>query len=453
MKKMEGVHFYIDLPNLNDVVADEEERTGGVTHALHALDVLFSSVESYGKRVSPAFVVEKITGSRLHLYVTGDVKSAFPVVERVSSFAYCACDCINHGIGKYRGLMDLGIRVGVAHGSFYDFEFIFDDEGEESELTTIGHAANIAAKLQTLLRDGEFGVTDDMYGTLPATQQSRFIYRESEGLSKYGYDGYYVARLSGLAPVSAITEQDMGAVKKRANELALKDVYFGGLRKQLSFDDLSRSQGKKLDGVPLYADIRDFTAQFDAEDANLEEMARVTQDVLKKLYNIVLGNNGVHVQFQGDREFALFHNVAAYIEKGVLHEERLCFKDSVLAAMRMIDAVKGMGLHIGVGQSFGPMYAAKIGARGERDNILLGETVMVADRMEDDFADRDQIAVTPEVYEGLKKEDAALAQVFRRVGDHYVTLKGYVEYLRAAELRRHQVATVQHGYNGAYRSL
>ena len=42
MRRKEGCHFYINIANLNEVVTKEEERTGNVKHAVHALDTFFS---------------------------------------------------------------------------------------------------------------------------------------------------------------------------------------------------------------------------------------------------------------------------------------------------------------------------------------------------------------------------------------------------------------------------
>lgn len=42
MKKLEGIHFYVDVANFNDVVMDEETRQGKVNHSIHALDTFFS---------------------------------------------------------------------------------------------------------------------------------------------------------------------------------------------------------------------------------------------------------------------------------------------------------------------------------------------------------------------------------------------------------------------------
>ena len=80
MQKQTGIHFYINIQEFAKIVCDEENKTGGVTHSIHALDTFFSSIENFGKKVSKNLVVEKITGSRLHLYIVDKIDLAFKLI-------------------------------------------------------------------------------------------------------------------------------------------------------------------------------------------------------------------------------------------------------------------------------------------------------------------------------------------------------------------------------------
>ena len=60
MEKSEGIHFYVNVENFNDVVLDEEQHTGKVNHSIHALDTFFTSIEYYGKtKISKKFCGRK----------------------------------------------------------------------------------------------------------------------------------------------------------------------------------------------------------------------------------------------------------------------------------------------------------------------------------------------------------------------------------------------------------
>ena len=114
MQKLSGIHFYINIENFNSIILGEEKRTREVTHALHALDTFFASIESFGKRLSENLVVEKITGSRLHLYVVDSLVPAYQVVATVSAYAYKLSKFINTDIHKYDSLQAFIIRTGFS---------------------------------------------------------------------------------------------------------------------------------------------------------------------------------------------------------------------------------------------------------------------------------------------------------------------------------------------------
>ncbi len=449
MQKLTGVHFYINICNFDQIILDEENRTGKITYALHALDTYFSSIENFGKKASKNLVIEKITGSRLHLYVVDAPLSAFRIVKDVSVYAYRLSKYITTEILKYKPLKDFYINVGAAYGKFYDFEFT-TREGF-SELTTIGYAANFAAKLQSFSGRSNISISEDIYDVLSSDEKKLYVKIEEPSIEKYGQDKYYKTYLYKIASSIPITDADLAAAKSYANSDNLGDINFANVRAPLNFQALSKTQCKKLEGIPVFADIRGFTSQFEEDDSNLEEMAQKTQRILNAMYRASTEHGGIHVQFQGDRELSLYHNVPGSIIDG--KSEKKCFKAAVLAAMRMIDAVKPFNVHIGVGEAFGELFATKIGARGEKDNILLGRTIIVADSMEDKNAREDQIAITNEVYYGLQTEDKDLARQFKRVGDYFITTVGYQRYQSNVAYKLQHDNTTRNNYNGAWGDL
>ena len=73
--------------------------------------------------------------------------------------------------------------------------------------------------------------------------------------------------------------------------------------------------------------------------------------------------------------------------------------------------------------------------------------------MEDKYAGEDQVSITEEVYEGLKSEDASLAEYFKKAGACYVATIGYQEYLRNAAYRQQSTNTSRNNYNGAWEAM
>lgn len=450
MRKLLGIHFYICITNFDEIIFDEETTTGEVNHSIHALDTFFSSIERFGKQVSDSLVVEKITGSRLHLFVIGDLLPTYEVVKTISDYANQLSTFLNTNISKYKTLKPFKINIGVAHGNFYDFEFEVKDY---SETTTIGYVANIAAKLQALSDPGNISITEEIFQRLPA--EDKQIYRKilEPSIKKYDQDYYYTGNLLSIKSASVIKESEFEVVSDYANKLNLGDIEFSDIRAPLTFRNLSKKLCKRVYGIPVFADVRAFTCQFYEDDSNLEEMANKTQEILETMYCINTNHGGVHVQFQGDRELALYHEIPAQTVNGIKIEKQHCYKAAVLAGMRMIDAVKPFSVHVGVGEDYGKVFATKIGARGEKDNILLGKTLLKADRIEDQHAGEDQIAISIEVYKGLLLEDENLAKQFTKKGDVYISTVGFEDYKRYLSYKQLKDNNSKQNYNGAWGEL
>lgn len=437
MKKLEGIHFYVNVANFNDVVMDEETRQGKVNHSIHALDTFFSSIESFGKKEFPdTFVVEKITGSRLHMYVLNDIVESYEVVEEVVKFAGDLTKYLNNDIAKYKTLLGFKIQAGACFGSFYNFEFKRENADEE---TTIGYAANYAAKLQGLSNIGAIAISSNIFDILEHEKKTIFVKHDSSKVQKYGEDCYYEMPIVKLSRKLDYTES-LSKSREYANKINLTDMIFRKPTKSVTFDDLSKKECKEVEGIPLFADIRGFTSQFDNDDTNLEEMSIKTQDILTAMYNQVEQNKGIHVQFQGDREFALFHNYSEYE----------CYLDAVKVGLKMIDAVKVYGVSIGVGQSFGKMFAAKIGARGEKDFLLIGATVIEADKNEDDNAKANQLVISNDIYVALKRINSKWADIFTKADGYYYTTSGYNDLTNLIAQEQLRSNNRNNNYNGAW---
>jgi len=438
MQKFEGIHFYVNVANFNEVVINEEKKFGIVNHSIHALDTYFSSIESFGKEKFPDnFVVEKITGARLHMYVLGDVNQGYEIVEEMVKFAGELTNYLNDNIAKYKTLLGFEIQAGACFGNFYNFEFKRQNDGEE---TTIGYAANYAAKLQGICNIGNIAISSNIFNAFNMEKRNKYVRHSSSKIRKYGEDFYYETCIAKLVGKIDYTKS-LKASCDYANKVNLTEMVFREPTKTITFNDLSKKECKKTIGVPLFADVRGFTSQFENDDTNLEEMAIKTQNILTTMYDQVVSNNGIHVQFQGDREFALFHNYSGYE----------CYLDAVKAGLKMIDAVKHYGVSIGVGGSYGKMFATRIGARGEKDFLLIGSTVMDADRNEDEYAESNQLVISEYIYMMLKKHKSKWADIFTERNGHYYTTTGYVELVNLISRDQLKNNNKKNNYNGAWR--
>ena len=439
MQKKTGVHFYINIVNFDDVVEQEETATREVKHSIHELDTFFSSVEEYGLRHYPGLlIVEKITGSRLHMYVESDnIPKTFEIVSAVTKYAVELAGYLNTNVSKYKILLPFSIHAGACYGPFYEFEFKRKDA---DEMTTIGFAANYAAKLQGLANPSHVLISENIYDALTEDQKNCFRRITPTAIRKYDQLCCYDAEISRI-PVWFSFKRDFERAVTVAKKVDLQDIHFRSANQPLTFNSISKTECKEITGIPLFADVRDFTSQFDEEGANLEEMAVKTQNILTAMYEVVEDRKGVHVQFQGDREMALFHDYNDYS----------CVEDAIVAGLKIIDAVKEYRVSVGIGQSIGRLFAAKIGARGEKDNILLGRTVGNADKNEDEYADKNQLVLSTKLYERIKQKNSSLSSIFKKKNnDVYYTDLGYRGYLKQESHKQLIHDNTNNNYNKAW---
>ena len=170
-------------------------------------------------------------------------------------------------------------------------------------------------------------------------------------------------------------------------------------------------------------------------------MTNKTQNILTSMYSTIKNNNGIHVQFQGDRELALFHNYGSYS----------CIEKAVISGLRIIENIKEYGVCVGVGQAYGRLFATRIGARGEKDNILLGKTVTQADKNEDEKADKNQLVISKEIYEKLKLSNDTLASLFTQKDEEtYYTSLTYSIFKTRFEKEQLLKDKRSESYNGAW---
>jgi hypothetical protein len=101
----------------------------------------------------------------------------------------------------------------------------------------------------------------------------------------------------------------------------------------------------------------------------------------------------------------------------------------------------------------GKLFVSKIGARGEKDIVVLGYTVIEADGFEDDYAKANQLVIGTEIYQILHTKNIQLAGQFKKLNDHcYYTTVGYKKFMQLLEDNRLEQNNQQRNYNGAWRA-
>ena len=463
MKKVfNGIHFYININNLNTIIKDDENNHDNLGRTFHALNTFTAAMENFANEFEDV-EVEKFTTSRLHFYIPINDNSDAVTNEMLEliAFARALAKFINKS-SKYQSLINFKIGSGADYGRYTEFPFQDKDSGL-NEMTTIGSPANRAAKLQSLCDDSKVLVSKEVYLRLPNSMNDVFFVNEKATLElkrKYTELAAYEAEIGDIADrldenYEKREECGLEYASKVANNLNLKDISISDTRSKLSFENLSIKNIKDVENAAmLFADIRGFTKKVD--ETNLAEMKQLTQTVLTMMNKAVRNKDGVHVQFQGDRESAVFNYYSD-------ENDDYAFR-AVLSAMCMLDGVDKINetrtdkLNIGIGCSLGEVYATRIGMkkRDKKFNVTMGQTVKEADDAEDNVAGVDinsnptEIAITSNMYDYLSKlpgyrgnfiKDAFTLR-FVKNKKYYISTTRFSEYQKKAiSYSREQNAT------------
>ena len=154
------------------------------------------------------------------MYILDDISNAFKAVKRISAYAYYLTEFINQDISKYKTLLNFRIQIGCCVGEFYDF--IFKTNVVEEE-TSIGFAANYAAKLQGLTREGYLSISSNMYNQLEADIKAEFEVKTSPEIEKYQQYCYYTVPLSAFK-IETKLDEELSNVRAYANRVNLSDI-------------------------------------------------------------------------------------------------------------------------------------------------------------------------------------------------------------------------------------
>lgn len=445
MKKNQGIHFYININNLNSIIKKDEQNHDDLRRTFHALDTYTWAIEQFASGIA-GLEIEKFTTSRYHFYLPCDTvnnNAQITAIIDLIVFSKSLAATLST-MGKYQSLTTFTIGIGADYGQYTEYLFT-DPENGYDEMTTIGSPANRAAKLQSVCSDGKVLISKTLYDILSDNEKSVFFGNamlSAKLALKYTGLKVYEARvydLNSLVSKSYKQKDDewLDNAKEHANSTNLSEIQFSEAKSQFNFPSLGLKNSKWAeDAVILYSDIRGFTHKVD--NCDLAEIKQLTQIVLCGMNKAIRKESGIHVQFQGDRESTIFNS---YYDEPNNHIVR-----SISAAMRMIDLVNEINesrnvdkLNIGIGCAIGTVFATRIGMRGQKFNVVMGEAVKAADTAEDEVAGvglgnpTTEIAITKELFCLLNKVNTNQAKEYVKLfkkrcqngKEYYVSTTGY----------------------------
>lgn len=456
--KRDGLHFYINIKNFNKLVSIDE-KDGDMSHMFHLLNTFLVTLERYIKDNfnTDKVVIEKLTGSRVHVIVYGECRSSFSLFLNISNFAFKLTNYIAD-LPKYKTIQGLSLQVGADYGPFHDFTFI-DIDNEFEEFTSIGHPANFACKLQSLADAGEIIISKRIYDCISVIGGSFISPLDNERQSKifYKYPGsgntaYLVSNVNRKYFYESLNRKT--TFESIDNKVPIFETYFDMARRiayKTSYGDMDNIEPRKMNfenwnikrsakffAAVVFADVRDFTKKFEPDGSNLKQMSEVTRKVLNCMYENCEKRDGVHVQFQGDREFVFFPETEV--------------RNAIVFALNLRKEIRNLcsGIEVGIGIHYGKVYASQIGLESEDDNfvkqnIMIGNTIKEADNLEDQCAKRGEIVVSGEVY-NHQDLDKTLRSLFEKRNYYWVTKYNYDDYLRIASNEEYKRASSENTY-------
>ena len=453
MKKYKGIHLYININNLNSIIKKDEKNHEDLRRTFHALDAYTWAIENFANEIF-GLEIEKFTTSRYHFYIqcdeTNNEKQISSIIDLIV-FSKALAETLNT-IGKYQSLKRFTIGIGMDWGQYTEYSFVDNETGYE-EMTTIGSPANRAAKLQSKCEDEKVLISKALFEILSKEVKKVFYGKSSlsaELALKYYDLTVYETTIDNLQTLVSSTYANrekswLEKTKEHANSTNLDDIQFFEAKARMNFTNLSLKNSKWMNqAIVLFSDIRGFTNRVDT--SGLSDVKVLTQNALCGMNKAVQKEDGVHVQFQGDRESALFNSFPEESKSNIVR--------AISAAMRMIDMVDDNNgdretnrLDIGIGCAVGVIFATRIGMRGRKFNVVMGETVKLGDIAEDDVAgtsregDKTEIAITKDVFSLLKKDNSKQAKeyvgLFKKRDcdgkEYYISTTGYKEYQKKCD--------------------
>lgn len=437
LDKKTGIHLYINVRNFSSIVKEEENNTSDLDHSLHALNIYFKSIERVCHNMD--IDIEKVTGSRLHLFIEGNYcdNTVIKKLYDISLFAINAPKKMEK-IGKYQSINKFKISLGACEGDCYKYTFV-DLNTNFEEISSIGYSANVGSKLEGLSKTNSLTVTFNLAKKFNEQYSKVKFQKGTTDLRKYDLNSYYLFDLSN--EFVNLDHSLYNAIVDDANNLLLKDISFDSFKSSFKFENLSIKNCKYGNAIIVMADIRGSTKLYSKDGSNLDDMTFKTERLLSEMYHSVIEKEGIHVQFQGDKEVALFMESKA--------------ENALFAALQIQDKIKALGLKCGIAIHYGDIYASRVGIRNEKDNIIIGENVLFSDKLEDEYANSYETVLSKEMYNFMKldNKNKNILNCFTFKDGVYKTSLGYKDLIRRISLNQSNENYNKGNYNGAWRKF
>jgi len=414
--KKQGVHLYLNIKNLMDVIREEEDKDDDLKRTLHRLQTYFVGQAKLINESKIGFV-EKHTAGRTHVVIEFDEENDdfYKTMLELTVKLFIFNNKTFNNLSKYKDYPNFKAHAGLDFGDYY--EYTINEYLDDEEFTTIGGVANNSAKIQSYAPKDYIYITKKLYDNLPSVYQDKFSELDDGEKSEFNekirssrfFKTHYKDIFSDDELISL--EEDLSKVKERvedeANGLNLKSISFESCKNQLTFDGLSlKGKNKRLEEVcVICADIRGFTKLFHVSDQNLDDLKEVMELIYGIMNDVTIESLGSRVQYQGDRILSVYNDFKGS-EDSILRMFKAALSlntkiEELNSNLYVQEKLNNQKIFIGIGCSIGKVIATRLGLNGRKDKIILSDAYKYANKSEDNYAGAGEIVIWKKLKEAI----------------------------------------------------
>ena len=392
VRRVQGIHTYHDITNINELV----DAAGNDQQKQRKLIRASKVIRTVRRELTEDVGIERMQHQNLRLHTlcykpynngdgTKEKERAQNAVLHAISLQSLTVEVINPIFSN-----DIGIvhsAVGLADGESYILNIGFHGE---RELLSIGHCANIAAKI--INAKNTITITKTLYDALPSDLQ--VLFTKSGTLSgesiRQAHDVLWSqhATLAEKYKVTFDAEKLKTRAKGICESLALDDITISEATGKIDIEKLTEKNCKRTSVAMIYADLDGYTklVQEATEADDRVALIRALHMVRAEFHAVIQSKecyDGVVIQHQGDRVVALL-NLPSDDEKGRRNdavEIAIGLQSSLLRVINpKLKAAHQLSVSIGVAE--GLTMVTRLGKQGQREVFVIGRQVIQAEQLQ-----------------------------------------------------------------------
>ena len=401
-----GVHLYADIRNLDDLILDPQQRRDDYRRVYRTLQLTRVELRRIIQSVFDGDKIQ-VQGGKFHGLLFRPYNDPETMAEDAVLAGLAIHAALTHAFSsvfdQYPGLIP---TIGMDFG-----DSLIANIGVrgDRELISIGNPANNAAKIM-LGGDHAITVGQNLYDHLDEELQGWFF--------KCGNN--YRLKCTDIKDVETLIKDagfnwSIAASTKNFQEgkdaLPLDNIAIEDAREQIDIERLGPTRAKRVPAASVFVDIDGFTKLVNDLDGDTEELVKAVQVLHLFRYELrhVTENDmgGIALQHQGDRLQALLHDPHQDDEDVRERAVDLCiaYNSSVEEVINAHHDVLGK-LHVAIGCAFGRALVGKLGVKGDRDPVCIGDATLHAEQLQLAMAGN-HLAITEPLHNAITDEEVA----------------------------------------------